>query len=123
VSAAADRAAILRRLDEQVAAWNRGDIEAFCEVCAPDVAYLTADGVVEGRAALIEAYRAKYPDRAAMGTLTLSVDRLDVHAEVALAHGRWTVGPHGGRAMLAFTLRSGEWFLSWDATFRAAPTA
>jgi uncharacterized protein (TIGR02246 family) len=58
-------------LADQVAAWNRGDIEAFCAVYAEDAVFLSPSGVARGHQAVLERYRKKYPDRAAMGTLSL----------------------------------------------------
>jgi uncharacterized protein (TIGR02246 family) len=63
-------AAVLQR---QTEAWNRGDLEAFCSVYDEDTTYVSPSGLVRGRAAVLERYRNRYPDRAAMGTLRLDV--------------------------------------------------
>ena len=63
-------AAVLQR---QAEAWNRGDLEAFCSVYDEDATYVSPSGLVRGRAAVLERYRKRYPDRAAMGTLRLDV--------------------------------------------------
>jgi uncharacterized protein (TIGR02246 family) len=67
-------------LETQAAAWNRGDLEAFCAVYADDALFLTAFGLTKGRAEVLARYKARYPDAAARGTLSfevLSVDVLD----------------------------------------------
>ena len=63
-------AAILRA---QADAWSRGDLEAFTSVYAEDAAFLTSNGLTRGRREVLERYRKRYPDKAAMGTLTLEV--------------------------------------------------
>ena len=63
-------AALLRM---QAEAWSRGDLEAFTSVYAEDAAFLTQDGLTRGRREVLERYRKRYPDAAAMGKLTLEV--------------------------------------------------
>ncbi len=58
-------------LQAQVAAWNRGDLAAFCEVYQDDTTFLSPTGVTRGRQAVLDRYRKRYPDQAAMGTLEL----------------------------------------------------
>ena len=72
VSEAAEaRLEIEKLLAEQSAAWNRGDLDAFCAVYAEDATFLTPTGVTKGRAEVLARYRKKYPDAAARGTLSL----------------------------------------------------
>jgi uncharacterized protein (TIGR02246 family) len=63
-------AAILRA---QADAWSRGDLEAFTSVYAEDAAFLSPSGLTRGRHEVLERYRKRYPDKAAMGKLTLEV--------------------------------------------------
>lgn len=63
-------AALLRM---QAEAWSRGDLETFSSVYAEDAAFLTANGLTRGRREVLERYRKRYPDAAAMGKLTLEV--------------------------------------------------
>lgn len=65
-------------LETQAAAWNRGDLEAFCSVYADDALFLTAFGLTKGRAEVLERYRKRYPDAAARGTLSFEVLSVDV---------------------------------------------
>jgi uncharacterized protein (TIGR02246 family) len=60
-------------LRTQAEAWSRGDLEAFTSVYAEDAAFLTAGGLTRGRRDVLERYRKRYPDAAAMGKLTLEV--------------------------------------------------
>jgi uncharacterized protein (TIGR02246 family) len=65
---APDPAAVLQT---QVAAWNRGDLVAFCGVYADDAMFLSPSGITRGKQAVLDRYRKRYPDKAAMGTLAL----------------------------------------------------
>ncbi len=69
-TARADVEALLKTQSE---AWNRGDLDAFTSVYAEDASFLTPSGLTRGRQQVLERYRRRYPDRAAMGTLTLEV--------------------------------------------------
>jgi uncharacterized protein (TIGR02246 family) len=60
-------------LATQAAAWNRGDLEAFTAVYAEDASFVTPNGITHGRHQVLERYRLRYPDKKAMGTLTLDV--------------------------------------------------
>jgi uncharacterized protein (TIGR02246 family) len=65
-------------LETQAAAWNRGDLDAFCAVYADDALFLTAFGLTKGRDEVLARYRARYPDAAARGTLSFEVLSVDV---------------------------------------------
>jgi pimeloyl-ACP methyl ester carboxylesterase len=80
VAAESGAAAVLRR---QTEAWNRGDLEDFCSVYDEDASFASPSGLTRGRAAVLERYRKRYPDRAAMGTLRLEV----LHARAATDPG------------------------------------
>jgi ketosteroid isomerase-like protein len=69
-----DAAAILTLLNDQTAAWNRGDVEGFMNGYwnSDQTEFVSADGVSRGWRALLERYRRSYPDRKAMGHLTFS---------------------------------------------------
>jgi peptidoglycan/xylan/chitin deacetylase (PgdA/CDA1 family) len=79
-----DRLAALRRardaqsgvealLKTQSDAWNRGDLDTFTSVYAEDASFLSPTGLTQGRRQVLERYRRRYPDRKAMGTLTLEI--------------------------------------------------
>jgi ketosteroid isomerase-like protein len=60
-------------LKKQAEAWSRGDLETFTSVYAEDATFLSTTGLTQGRQAVLDRYRRRYPDRQAMGTLTLEV--------------------------------------------------
>ena len=66
--------AIRAVLDAQVAAWNRGDVDAFMEGYwkSDSTEFVGANGIVRGWQAVLDRYRKSYPDREAMGTLAFS---------------------------------------------------
>lgn len=66
-------AQITALLRTQAEAWSRGDLETFTSVYAEDAAFLTPSGLTRGRREVLERYRRRYPDAAAMGKLTLEV--------------------------------------------------
>jgi len=79
-------------LHDQAAAWNRGDLPAFCAVYADDATFISPSGLTTGRRAVLDRYRKKYVDKAGMGTLTLEV--LEVrspHVDSASVVARWTL--------------------------------
>jgi len=110
VAASAEVASRARALLEtQAAAWNRGDLEAFCSVYAEDALFLTAFGLTKGRAEVLARYRARYPDAASRGTLSfevLSVDRLAGRAggEAIAVVARWTISRPDRPAATGLTL-------------------
>lgn len=127
VAASAETASRARTLLEtQAAAWNRGDLEAFCSVYAEDALFVTAFGLTKGRAEVLARYRTRYPDAASRGTLSfevLSVDRLaGTPAEEAIAVvARWTISHPDRPAATGLTLlnllRSGAgWKIVHDAS-------
>lgn len=116
-------------LETQAAAWNRGDLDAFCSVYADDALFVTASGLTTGRAEVLARYRARYPDAAARGALSfdvLSVDELapgaakDGPAAIAVV-ARWTIARAGKPAASGLTLlnlarTSAGWRILHDAS-------
>lgn len=70
---AAAREAVTTLLRTQCDAWSRGDIDAFCSVYEDSALFISPNGLTRGREAVRDRYRAKYPGRAAMGTLALDI--------------------------------------------------
>src|SRR5579864_963993 len=64
---------IRRVLDDQVAAWNRGDIPAFMEGYDKSKATtFVGTAITKGHAQVLARYLARYPTREKMGTLRFS---------------------------------------------------
>jgi peptidoglycan/xylan/chitin deacetylase (PgdA/CDA1 family) len=93
-------------LETQVAAWNRGDLEAFCAVYAPDAAFAAPPGLVRGRDAVLARYRTKYPDAASRGTLSFVIEetRLSAGLETTPFNAALPGGVHGASILARWTL-------------------
>jgi L-asparaginase / beta-aspartyl-peptidase len=110
-------------LAAQTEAWNRGDLEAFMATYwKSDQLTFSSGGATErGWQATLDRYRRRYPDRAAMGTLSFS--DLEVTAlgdAAALALGRWHLrregGDLGGNFSLVLRRIDGAWKIVHDHT-------
>lgn len=118
-------------LDTQVAAWNRGDIDAFMKYYwrSDKTLFVGANGVTRGWQAVLDRYHRGYPDRKAMGQLTFSdieieqdcpraavvIGEYHLHREKDAPSGVFTLNfrkfPEGWRIVVdhttAFAIRSG----------------
>jgi len=113
-SAKAD-AAIRAVLDQQVAAWNRGDIEGYMDGYdrSPNTEFMGGDSFTRGWQQVLDRYKQRYDSREKMGTLSFS--ELEIHIlskDAALVHGRWRLKrandePHGTFTLLFRKTKSG----------------
>ena len=65
----------LKLVDQAIAAYNAGDIEAFCALYADDATFISPDGACVGHAAILERWQQTqqaFPDGKV--TVTLAVD-------------------------------------------------
>jgi peptidoglycan/xylan/chitin deacetylase (PgdA/CDA1 family)/ketosteroid isomerase-like protein len=71
----ADRALgeVQAHLDDQLDAWNRGDLDAFCAGYDEDALFISPSGSTQGRDEILGRYRKRYTDREAMGTLSFEI--------------------------------------------------
>lgn len=96
-------------LDEQVAAWNRGDIPGFMEGYekSESIAFVGTE-ITKGHANWLEHYKKRYPTREKMGTLRFSdLDIRMLGAQYASVIGRFHLdraADAGGEASGIFTL-------------------
>lgn len=110
-------------LDNQVAAWNRGDIDSFMAGYArsKDTTFVAGDQVTRGWQTVRDRYASKYNTREKMGTLTfsgLTITRLSADAAIVL--GSWSLErkndrPHGKFTLLFRKLPEG-WRIVLDHT-------
>lgn len=118
--------AIQRVLDDQVAAWNRGDLEAFMEGYwrSPDLVFTSGGDVQRGWQTTLDRYRSTYgTSPETMGRLAFS--NLEVHPlgdGAAWALGRWALDDDGetmgGVFSLIFRELDGRWVIVHDHTSR-----
>lgn len=120
-------------MDRQDAAWNRGDLEAFCADYTEDTVFISPTGVSRSRSAVLARYKERYPDRAAQGNLSIEVlefSTLDAPGSTGPVHaatvvGRWTLRyseqpekeTATGLTLLVFARdEAGEWKILRDAS-------
>lgn len=129
-------AGVLDLLDAQVKAWNRGDLGAFCAIYAEDALFISPKGLTQGRAAVEARYRKRYPDKAAMGELSLEIVETRPAegseftriggAQPSRVHGlsvaaRWTLrypdkAPASGQTLIVFRRIGDAWKIVQDAS-------
>ena len=115
--------AIRARLEADAAAWNRGDLDAFCAAYVEDAVFVTPHGITHGRQAVLDRYRAKYKDHTGMGTLKLEVlETRDLTPGTWVsAVARWTLTwpdkpQASGFTLLVFRKSADGWHIVQDAS-------
>jgi len=116
-------------LSAQQEAWNRGDIDAFMNGYAqsPSTVFVSEDEVRRGWETVRDRYRAKYSDRAKMGTLRFSeIEVTALSQDAAVVLGGWRLKrasdePHG-RFTLVFKRLPEGWRIVHDHTSAASPS-
>jgi uncharacterized protein (TIGR02246 family) len=120
-------AAIRAVIDEQAAAWNRGDIEGYMQGYArsAETVFVSGDTVTRGWQTVLDRYKKGYDTREKMGTLSFSDLEIKVLGkDTAVAIGRWQLTrakdtPHG-RFTLIFHRTSEGWRIIHDHTSSAS---
>jgi beta-aspartyl-peptidase (threonine type) len=118
--------AIRRVLEGQVEAWNRGDIAGFMNGYARSdkTTFVSGDEIRHGWKTVLQRYRARYPDKAAMGRLSFTeIDVQTLSADAAVAKGRFRLQrahdtPHGRFTLILRRLPEG-WRIVHDHTSSA----
>ncbi len=127
----ADRAAVVRVLEEQRAAWNRGDLEGYMAGYArtPELVFTSGGHIRRGWQETLERYRARYGgDRAGMGTLTFEILTVQsVGKDGAVVLGRWKLEgtPQAGAGVFSVVVerRPEGWRIVHDHTSSDPPPA
>ena len=120
---AQDKQAILKVLSTQQAAWNRGDIDTFMQGYwkSDSLLFVGKTAPTHGWQATLNNYKKSYPDKAAMGTLTFDILKVDLlDATNAFILGGWKLkranDTPGGYFTLWFRKINGEWKIVADHT-------
>jgi uncharacterized protein (TIGR02246 family) len=120
-------AAVRAVLDAQVAAWNRGDIDAFMDGYAKEdsITFLSGDSFTRGWQTVLERYKKNYDSRAKMGTLAFDgLELKPLSPFYTMVTGRYRLTrengetPHG-RFTLIFRRTDGGWRIIHDHTSSA----
>jgi Domain of unknown function (DUF4440) len=113
------RAIMQRQQDD----WNAGKIDAFMVGYweSERLMFIGSKGLAYGWRQTLDNYHVRYPDRAAMGTLTftlLSVEQLS--KKNAFVVGKWhlarSIGDVGGHFTLLWKKIKGKWVIVADHT-------
>jgi ketosteroid isomerase-like protein len=118
-------------LDDQVAAWNRGDLEGFMKGYwnSPSLRFYSKNGVTSGWEATIERYRKEYQSEGhEMGHLAFSDLEINpVAPDSAWARGHWQVVTSKETREGVFTLilrrNADGWQIVHDHTSSSQPPA
>ena len=125
-SAAGDASAEIRAvMDQQVAAWNRGDIDGYMDgyVRSDKLEFVSAGKITRGWQTVRDRYHRKYDSREKMGKLAFSEIKVtQLNSTTALVAGRWSLQrksdqPHGTFVLVFRRIPpSGEWRIVRDQT-------
>lgn len=118
---AQDKQAILKVLDKQREAWNNGDIGTFMETYwkSDSLTFVGKSGPTYGWQNTLDNYKRGYPDKAAMGTLTFKILKVNLIDKTnAFVLGGWNLKREkdapGGYFTLWFRKIEGEWLIVCD---------
>jgi ketosteroid isomerase-like protein len=116
-----DEEAIRKLLDEQTAAWNRGDIETFMHGYWENdsLMFIGKSGVTYGYINTLNNYKKGYPDTAAMGKLMFNLIQVKkLSEEYYHVTGKWflkrSIGDVGGHYTLLFRKIKSRWVIIAD---------
>ena len=101
------KADVRKVMDEQVAAWNRGDIDGFMKGYwnSPEMTFVSGDTVTKGWQPTLERYKKSYDSRAKMGELSFTDLEITVTGkDSAVVLGRFTLVREKDKPTGLFTL-------------------
>jgi ketosteroid isomerase-like protein len=115
--------AIRKVMDEQAAAWNRGDLEGFMRGYwnSPEMTFVSGGKITKGWQPTLDNYKKSYGSKAKMGTLAFSDLEITVLSkESAVVLGKWALArekdnPHGLFTLTFRKFRDG-WRIILDHT-------
>lgn len=110
------KTAIRKVLDEQTAAWNRGDIDGFMQGYwnSPEMTFVSGDNVTKGWSQTLERYKRGYNTRAKMGVLSFSELEITILSKTsAVVLGRFTLVRESDKPTGIFTLTMRKFKDGW----------
>ena len=120
-----DALAIRSALNEQLNAWNKGDLKRFMGTYwqTDSLMFIGSRGITYGWKATLDNYKKRYPDRATMGTLKFDFLKLDFFNKNTTCWllGTWHLtrpekGDVGGYFTLMLKKIKGKWLIISDHT-------
>lgn len=108
-------------MTEQAAAWNKGDLDTFAASYADDATFITPTGLTKGRDHVLARYKKRYPDKAAMGTLTFEFLDTRVAPGSVTVMAKWNLSyPNkpsaSGNTLVVLQPRGASWMVVQDAS-------
>lgn len=101
------REQVRKVLEEQAAAWNRGDLVAFMQSYTklPELTFFSGDTIERGWDATLARYRNKYQGAGKeMGQLSFTDEEIDMLGpDAAVATARWHLLRHSGKKLEGLT--------------------
>lgn len=98
---------IRKVMDEQVAAWNNGDIDGFMKGYwnSPEMTFVSGTNVTKGWQPTLERYKKGYDSKAKMGVLTFSELEITILGKnSAVVLGKWSLKRDADNPNGLFTL-------------------
>ena len=117
-----DSTAIRNAMNEQLIAWNNGNIDAFMQTYwQNDSLLFVSSPPTYGWQTTLEHYKKGFPDTAAMGKLSFNLlEFKPLSSEYYFVMGQWyfkrTAGDVGGYFTLLFRKITGRWLIIVDHT-------
>ena len=116
-----DESAIRKAMDEQLSAWNSGNINRFMGTYWQDdsLMFIGKSGVTYGWQKTLENYKKGYPDTAAMGKLDFTILQAKPLSGIYFfVVGKWhltrSIGNLGGHFTLLFRKIKNKWMIIAD---------
>ena len=116
----ADEKAILKVIEDEVVAWNKGDIEGYVQFYTPDDScrMISRSGITYGRDSILAFYKKHWP-KERMGVLTLDQTTMErISDTYYFVTGRFTVVTNGntivGRYSSLMKKVNGRWYIYTD---------
>ena len=108
-------------MNEQAGNWNKGDLDAFAASYADDATFITPSGLTKGRDQVLARYKKRYPDKAAMGTLTFEFLDTRVAPGSVTVIAKWNLSyPNkpsaSGNTLVVLQPRGTSWMVVQDAS-------
>jgi uncharacterized protein (TIGR02246 family) len=114
---------IRKVMDEQAAAWNRGDVEGFMQGYwkSEQMVFVSGNSVARGWQAALDRYKKNYDGKAKMGTLSFTDLEITVLSkDSAVVLGSWALKREsdnpGGKFTLIFRKFKDGWKIIHDHT-------
>src|SRR5436190_21426352 len=116
-----DDVTIIKVLDNQVKAWNKGDSEGFIQGYWKNdsLLFIGKSGINQGWQKTLENYTKRYPDTTAMGKLSFDIILVkELSPEYYYVIGKWmlnrSIGDLNGYYNLLFRKINGTWVIIAD---------